>query len=60
MRFRAFGDWAVELELLAWIKDPRDRGLVRDQIIRRIHQAFREGKIEIPYPQQEVVYKTGR
>ena len=60
VRFRAFGDWAVELELLAWIKDPRDRGLVRDQIIRRIHQAFREGKIEIPYPQQEVVYKTDR
>jgi MscS family membrane protein len=60
VRFREFGDWAVELELLAWIKDPRDRGLVRDQIIRRIHQVFREGKIEIPYPQQEVVYKTDR
>ena len=58
VRFRSFGDWSVEVELLAWIKDPRDRGLVRDQIIRRIHQAFREAKIQIPYPQQEVAYKT--
>jgi len=58
VRFRAFGDWSVELELLAWIKDPRDRGLVRDQIIRGIHQAAREGKVGIPYPQQEIAFKT--
>jgi MscS family membrane protein len=58
VRFRSFGDWAIEVELLAWIKEPRDRGLVRDQIIRGIQQAAREGKLEIPYPQQEVAYRT--
>jgi MscS family membrane protein len=57
VRYRAFGDWAVELELLAWIKDPRDRGIARDLMIREIHQAFREGKIDIPYPQREVTLK---
>jgi MscS family membrane protein len=57
VRYRAFGDWAVELELLAWIKDPRDRGLARDLIIRGIHEAFREGKIHIPYPQRQVTLK---
>ena len=57
VRCRNFGDWAVELELLAWIKDPRNRGFARDLIIRRIHQAFLEGKIDIPLPQKEITVK---
>ena len=57
VRYRNFGEWAVELEVLAWIQDPRDRGAARDQIIREVHRAFREGKIKIPFPQQEVAYK---
>ena len=57
VRCRNFGDWAVELELLAWIKDPRNRGSARDLIIRGIHQAFREGKIDIPLPQKEIMIK---
>ncbi len=57
VRFRAFGDWAIEVEMLVWIKDPRDRGLVRDEIIRSMQQAAREGKLEIPLPQQEVTFK---
>jgi MscS family membrane protein len=57
VRYRDFGDWAVELELLAWIKDPRDRGFARDLIIRGIHQAFREGKIDIPVPRKEITIK---
>jgi len=47
------------LELLAWIKDPRNRGSARDLIIRGIHQAFREGKIDIPFPQKEITVKKG-
>jgi MscS family membrane protein len=57
VRYREFGEWAVELELLAWIKNPRDRGCARDLIIRGIHQAFREGKITIPSPQREITIK---
>jgi MscS family membrane protein len=57
VRYREFGEWAVELELLAWIKDPRDRGCARDLIIRGIHRAFREGKIDIPSPQREITIK---
>ncbi len=58
VRFRAFGDWSIEVELLVWIQDPRDRGLVRDEMIRSIQQAAREGKLQIPYPQQEVSYRA--
>ncbi|MCX5883077.1 MAG: mechanosensitive ion channel family protein [Deltaproteobacteria bacterium] len=57
VRYRDFGDWAVELEVLAWIKDPRDRGFARDLIIRGIHQAFRDEKIDIPCPQKEITIK---
>jgi MscS family membrane protein len=57
VRYREFGDWAVELEVLAWIQDPRDRGAARDQIIREVHRAFREGRIDIPFPQREIAYK---
>lgn len=57
IRYRNFGDWAVELEVLTWIQDPRDRGAARDLIIREIHRAFREGNIDIPFPQQEIVCK---
>ena len=60
VRYRSFGDWAVELEVLAWIQDPRDRGAARDRIIREVHRAFREGKIEIPFPQREIAYKKHR
>ena len=58
VRCREFGDWAVELELLAWIKDPRDRGFARDLIIRGIHQAFREKKIDIPFPRNDIAIKN--
>jgi MscS family membrane protein len=58
VRYRDFGDWAVELEVLVWIKEPRNRGLVRDQIIRGIHQAYRDGKIDIPYPQKDITIKN--
>ncbi len=58
VRCRDFGDWAVELELLAWIKNPCNRGLARDRIIRGIHQAFRDGKIDIPFPQKEISIKN--
>ena len=57
VRCRDFGDWAVKLEVLAWIKDPCDRGFARDLIIRGIHQAFRDGKINIPCPQKEITIK---
>jgi small-conductance mechanosensitive channel len=58
VRCRNFGEYAVELELLVWIKDPRNRGVTKDMIIREIHKAFREGKIDIPYPQNEITIKN--
>lgn len=54
VRFRAFDDSGISVELLGWIRQPEARGLAMDQLIRAIHQSFREEGIVIPFPQQEV------
>lgn len=54
VRFRAFGDSALELELLCWAKQPKDRGIVVHQMGKAIYQRFQERNITIPFPQQDV------
>ena len=54
VRFRSFGDSALDFELLSWVADPRDRGLVMHNINKSILKNFREAGIEIPFPQRVV------
>ena len=54
VRFRRFGDSALEYELLCWIPDPALRGRVAHDLHRGIHRRFAERGIEIPYPQRDV------
>jgi small-conductance mechanosensitive channel len=55
---RAFGDNAVEHEILAWISDPEAGvGNVQSEILNRLWQLFRENGIEIPFPQRDVRVK---
>jgi len=53
-RFRAFGASSLDFELLAWIADPAMRGLRVHELNREIYLRFREEKIAIPFPQQDV------
>ncbi len=54
VRFKGFGDSALELELLAWTDDPiRHQGL-RSRLNFGIDAAFRERSILIPFPQRDV------
>ena len=57
---RAFGDNAIEHEILAWIPDP-DAGVgsVQSEILKRLWELFREHKIDIPFPQRDVRVKEG-
>jgi small-conductance mechanosensitive channel len=57
VRFREFGDSAVELELLGWVADPVLRGRVTHRLVKAIHAAFREKGIEIPFPQRELSFR---
>ncbi|MFT4621932.1 MAG: MscS family membrane protein [Myxococcota bacterium] len=54
VRFRRFGDSGIDLQVLAWIHRPEDRGRTMHSLIKGIHKAFGEAGIEIPFPQREV------
>jgi small-conductance mechanosensitive channel len=55
---RAFGDNAVEHEILVWISDPEAGvGNVQSEILNRLWQLFRENGIEIPFPQRDIRVK---
>jgi len=54
IRFREFGNSALELELLCWAKQPQDRGVVIHQMGKTIYKTFQEKGITIPFPQQHI------
>jgi small-conductance mechanosensitive channel len=55
---RAFGENAVEHDILVWIADPEAGvGNVQSEILNRLWQLFRENGIAIPYPQRDVRVK---
>lgn len=58
VRFRRFGDSALEFELLCWATEPAARGLTIHEINCEIYKRFREEGITIPFPQRDVHIHT--
>lgn len=54
VRFRRFGDSALEFELLCWAARPHDRGKLIHTLSRDIYKRFNAEGIEIPFPQRDV------
>ncbi len=54
VRFRAFGDWSLQLELLCWIGQPVDRGRITHELHCAVYKAFAENDIVIPLPTHDV------
>jgi small-conductance mechanosensitive channel len=54
VRVRGFGDSAVDVELLCWIRDPVLRGRATHLLNKGVYAAFVETGIEIPFPQRDV------
>jgi small-conductance mechanosensitive channel len=54
VRFRAFGDSALEFELLCWARTPADRGRVIHELNLAIFNEFKNLNISIPFPQRDV------
>lgn len=52
--FLNFGESAINLELLCWIKEPSRRGLTVHELNCAIYVAFRKEGIAIPFPQRDV------
>lgn len=55
--FAAFGDSALEFRVVLWV-DIREKAQVVSDVLFSIDKAFREKKIEIPFPQQVVHLRT--
>jgi small-conductance mechanosensitive channel len=53
-RFRAFGDSALEFEVLCWGRHPVQRGRGTHLVNTALYQAFEEADIEILFPQRHV------
>lgn len=53
VRYRRFGDWSIDLELLCWVDSPVLRGLVTDELVVAVYKAFNDTGIDFPYPRQE-------
>lgn len=58
VRIRGFGDSAIQMELLGWIKRPADRGLTVHRLNHSIIKRFRDENIEIPYPQRDLHFRN--
>jgi small-conductance mechanosensitive channel len=54
MRFREFGDSALQYELLCWVRSPADENKALHKLNRTIYKRLNEAGIEIPYPKQDV------
>lgn len=56
VKFRAFGNSAIELEYMCTIRNPNLRGRTIDALIREIHKRFDEEEVKIPFPQRELSF----
>ncbi|WP_245902926.1 mechanosensitive ion channel family protein [Salinigranum rubrum] len=54
MRFRRFGDSALEYELLCWVASPTRRARATHELNRTIYTALAARGIEIPYPKRDL------
>jgi small-conductance mechanosensitive channel len=54
MRFRRFGDSALEYELLCWVASPTRRARATHELNRSIYKTLTERGIEIPYPKRDL------
>lgn len=57
--FKSYAENYLNLDLVAWITEPRKQILIKSDIYFRIDEIFRERNIEIPYPRQELHLRSG-
>jgi small-conductance mechanosensitive channel len=58
VRFRSFGDSALNFELLCWAREPVLRGVTIHELNSAIYKEFQKREIKIPFPQRDIhIYK---
>jgi small-conductance mechanosensitive channel len=59
VQFLNFGDYSLNFRLLIWTDRPRRHAQIKSDINYRIQRLFKEAKIEIPFPQQDLNLRGG-
>ena len=54
VRFRSFGESALDFELLVWIREPELRGRTLDALNMAVYKRFEREGIEIAFPQRDL------
>lgn len=54
-----FADSAIAFRLLAWVADANDAGSIASDLRERVLARLREAGIDMPFPQREVLLRTG-
>jgi len=54
VRFREFGRWSLDFELLCWVANPKDKGLLIHELNSAILKEFNQAGIVFPIPQRDV------
>ena len=57
VRYRGFGASSIDLQFMAWIERPEQKGLISHSLIMKIHKLFNQNGIEIPYSKQDLYVK---
>lgn len=55
---REFGDSGLQLELRCWVSHPRDRTIVRSDLLKSFQDRFEEEGVEIPFPYRTLVQRS--
>jgi small-conductance mechanosensitive channel len=58
IRFRRFGDSALEYELLGWVGSPTQEGRAVHNLNRALYRELEAAEIEIPFPQRDLTVRT--
>ena len=60
IRFEGFGDSSINFEVLVWTSEYIDRPKnLRSELYYEIFIKFKEHNVEIPFPQQDIHFKSG-
>jgi small-conductance mechanosensitive channel len=54
VQMKGFGESSLDLELLVWTRDPRDKNRLESDLCFRIEESLRRHGIEVPFPQLDL------
>jgi small-conductance mechanosensitive channel len=57
VRFRAFGDSALEYDLLCWVASPDHEGRAVHELGRALYRRLVEAGVEVPYPKRDLTVR---